>query len=153
MFRHVLFPTDGSEISERAALSSARLAKSLSARMTAITVSIPFRVFSLDAVMLDNTEETYRQQREKQAAQLLDVVRDIALSEGVEFAAIHTFHDQPHVAIIDAASHNRCDVICMASHGRKGVVALVLGSETLKVLTHAAIPVVVWRAGGQAGES
>jgi len=103
--------------------------------------------------MLTDSEETYRQQREKQATQLLDVVRDIALSEGVEFAAIHTFHEQPYVAIIDAASQNRCDVICMASHGRKGVIALVLGSETLKVLTHSAIPVVVWRAGGEAGEN
>ena len=153
MFRHVLFPTDGSEISERAALSSVRFAKSLSARVTAITVSIPFHVFSFDAVMLTDSEETYRQQREEQATRLLDVVRDIALSEGVEFAAIHTFHEHPYVAIIDAASHNRCDVICMASHGRKGVIALVLGSETLKVLTHSAIPVVVWRAGGQAGEN
>lgn len=153
MFRHVLFPTDGSEISGHAALSSVRLAKSLSARMTAITVSVPFRVFSFDAVMLVDSEETYRQQREKQATQFLDVVRDIAFSEGVEFAAIHSFHEHPHVAIIDAASHHRCDVICMASHGRKGVIALVLGSETLKVLTHSAIPVVVWRPGGEAGEN
>ena len=145
MFKHVLFPTDGSQLSERAALGTVQLAKSMSARLTAITVSIPFHVISLDPVVLTDTEDVYREDCEKRAKKYLDVVRKAAESAGVPFDAIHVFHEHPHVAIIDAASQKACDVICMASHGRKGVVAMVLGSEALKVLTHSGIPVVVWR--------
>lgn len=145
MFKHVLFPSDGSELSERAALSTVRLAKSTSARLTAVTISIPFHVISVDPVILTDTEEVYRENCEKRATTYLDVVRRAAESAGVAFEGIHVFHEHPYVAIIDIASGRTCDVICMASHGRKGVVALVLGSETLKVLTHSKIPVVVWR--------
>jgi nucleotide-binding universal stress UspA family protein len=145
MFRHILFPTDGSELSERAALKTVQLAKSVSARLTAITVSIPFHVISLDPVILTDTPEVYRDNCEKRATRYLDVVRRAAESAGVAFEGMHTFHEHPYIAIIDAASQQGCDVICMASHGRKGVIALVLGSETLKVLTHSEIPVVVWR--------
>ncbi|MGZ5634383.1 MAG: universal stress protein [Burkholderiales bacterium] len=145
MFKHVLFPTDGSELSERAALNTVQLAKSTSARLTAVTVSIPFHLISIDPVMLTDTEDVYRKNCESRATKYLDVVRRAAESGGVTFEGLHVFHEHPYVAIIDAASGNACDVICMASHGRKGVVALVLGSETLKVLTHSKIPVVVWR--------
>ena len=145
MFRHILFPTDGSELSDRAALETVQLAKSTSARLTAVTVSIPFHVISIDPVVLTDTEEVYRDHCEKRASKYLDVVRTAADSAGVAFEAIHVFHEHPYIAIIDAATRKGCDVVCMASHGRKGVIALVLGSETLKVLTHSQIPVVVWR--------
>ena len=66
-------------------------------------------------------------------------------SAGVECQTLHTEHEQVYQAIIEAAEARRCDLIVMASHGRRGVSAVVLGSETVKVLTHSKIPVLVYR--------
>ncbi len=68
-----------------------------------------------------------------------------ASESNVAFRALHVVHDHPYAAIIEAAKTNHCDLICMASHGRKGLSALILGSETTKVLTHSKIPVLVCR--------
>jgi nucleotide-binding universal stress UspA family protein len=68
-----------------------------------------------------------------------------AKAAGVPFRALHVVHDHPYAAIIEAAEKNGCDLIVMASHGRKGVSALILGSETTKVLTHSKVPVLVCR--------
>ena len=145
MFRHVLVATDGSRLSETAALSAVQLAKSLSASLTAVTASTPFHVVAIDAAMLTDTEEVYMKHCTQQAEKYLRVIKTAALSAGVNFEGIHVFHDHPYAAIIETANSKGCDVICMASHGRRGVTALVLGSETMKVLTHSKIPVVVWR--------
>lgn len=145
MFKHILIPTDGSPLSERAALGAAQLAKTLSARLTAITVSIPFHVFALNPAKVSVTEANYRENCERRAAPYLDVVRRAAWAAGVPYDAMHVFAEQPYAAIIEAAEDKDCDAICMASHGHKGLAALVLGSETVQVLTHSKIPVVVWR--------
>lgn len=145
MFKHLLIPTDGSSLSESAVLNAVQLAKSMSARVTAITVSVPFHVFALDPVMVTDTENAYREHCENRATKYLGVVKRAAESAGIAFEGVHVFHEHPYAAIIAAARQKACDVICMASHGRKGVAALVLGSETMKVLTHSKIPVLVWR--------
>ena len=145
MFKHILVATDGSQLSEKAGVGAVLLAKSMSARLTAITVSTPFHVFATDAVMLTDTEEVYKEQCKTQAEKYLRVIKTAADSSGLSFEEIHVFNDHPYAAIIDTANHKGCDVICMASHGRRGISALVLGSETMKVLTHSKIPVVVWR--------
>ena len=145
MFKHVLVATDGSGLSETAALGAVQLARSLSARLTAVTSSTPFRVIATDAMMLTDTEEVYMNHCKQQAEKYLRVIETAAKASGVSFEGIHVFHDHPYAAIIETANLNACDVICMASHGRRGVTALVLGSETVKVLTHSKIPVVVWR--------
>ncbi len=145
MFKHILVPTDGSPLSEAAARNAVQFAKSTSARVTAVTVSVPFHVFSTDAVMITDTESTYVDDCNKRSAKYLDAVGTLAKAAGVTFAGVHLFHEQPYAAIIEVASKHGCDVICMASHGRKGISALVLGSETVKVLTHSKIPVLVWR--------
>jgi nucleotide-binding universal stress UspA family protein len=132
VFKHVLIPTDGSPLSERAALGAVQLAKSLAARLTAIRVSVPYWVFALNPAKASVSEDTYRNNCEKRAA-------------GVAFDGIHVFAEHPYAAIIEAAQDNDCDAICMASHGHKGLAALVLGSETVQVLTHSSIPVLVWR--------
>jgi len=132
VFKHVLIPTDGSPLSERAALGAVQLAKSLAARLTAIRVSVPYWVFALNPAKASVSEDTYRNNCEKRAA-------------CVAFDGIHVFAEHPYAAIIEAAQDNDCDAICMASHGHKGLAALVLGSETVQVLTHSRIPVVVWR--------
>jgi nucleotide-binding universal stress UspA family protein len=145
MFKHVLVPTDGSELSEAAALMAVNLAKSTGGRITGITVSKPFRASTADYVMPDETEGAYNGECMKQAATSLDFIANAAKSSGVAFEGVHVFGEQPYASIIDAAGKKGCDAICMASHGRKGVAALVLGSETVKVLTHSKIPVLVSR--------
>lgn len=145
MFKHVLVATDGSALSKKAVLGAVQLAKSMTARLTAVTVSTPFHVFATDATMLNDTEDVYNEDSTRQAKKYLGVIQTAAESSGLNCEGIHVFHDQPYAAIIDTASKSGCDVICMASHGRRGIAALVLGSETIKVLTHSKIPVVVWR--------
>jgi nucleotide-binding universal stress UspA family protein len=145
MFKHMLVPTDGSKLSEGAALMAIDLAKSTGAKITGITVSRPFRASTADYVMADETEGAYNGECMKQAALSLDFIANAAKSSGVEYEGVHVFGEQPYASIIDAAGKKGCDAICMASHGRKGVAALVLGSETVKVLTHSKIPVLVSR--------
>ena len=133
MFKHILIPTDGSELATKVIPSGIALAKAVGARVTGITVTIPSQIFagsqSADAV----AERHLRQ------------VKDAAAAAGVTCSTVHTEHEQPYLAIIDAAKRNGCDLIVMASHGRRGVSALVLGSETVKVLTHSTVPVLVYR--------
>lgn len=144
MFKHVLIPTDGSPLSQRAALGAIGLAKALSARVTAISVSAPFHVFSANPKVKD-TAEGYKEDCEKRAAAYLDGVGKAAAAAGVAFDGMHVFAERAYAAIIEAADDKGCDAICMASHGRTGLAAVFLGSVTVEVLTHSRIPVVVWR--------
>ena len=89
--------------------------------------------------------DQYKQLVADHTAKYLDAVRNTAEASGVKCDVLCIEHDQPYEAIIDAAKKNGCDLIVMASHGLRGVSAIVLGSETLKVLTHTAIPVLVYR--------
>ncbi|MGE5668502.1 MAG: universal stress protein [Betaproteobacteria bacterium] len=145
MFKHVLIATDGSQLSESAAKQAIQLAKALGAHVTAMTVSLPYRVFTADYVMLADTEDVYNADRKSRAARDLALVRKAAEAVGVTCGELHVFHEQPYAAIIDVAEQRGCDLICMASHGRRGLSALVVGSETMKVLTHSRIPVLVFR--------
>ena len=145
MFKHVLAATDGSKLSEKAAVGAVQLAKLMSAKLTAVTVSTPFHIFATDAVMVTDTEDVYKEHCKRQAEETLRVIKTAAESSGLSFEGVHAINDHPYAAIIETAQHKGCDAICMASHGRRGITALVLGSETMKVLTHSKIPVLVWR--------
>ena len=145
MFKHILIPTDGSKLSARAIPKAVALAKSMSARVTGLSVSEPFHLFTSNPAIITDTEDVYRVHCKQRAAKDLDVIKKAALQAGLPCHVLHVFSDQPYLKIISTATTRRCDLICMASHGRRGVSALVLGSETLKVLTHSKIPVLVWR--------
>jgi nucleotide-binding universal stress UspA family protein len=145
MFKHILVPTDGSELSKQMIPKAVALAKSMSARVTGLTVSEPFHVFAANAEMVTDTEDVYRAHCEKRAVQYLDEIKKAAEAVGVAFTGLHVSAAQPYMTIISTTSAQGCDLICMASHGRRGVSALVLGSETVKVLTHSKLPVLVWR--------
>lgn len=145
MFKHILVATDGSQLSEKAAIGAVQLAKSMSAKLSAVTVSAPFHIFATDAVMVTETEDVYKEHCKRQAEKYLRVIKTAAESSGLSVEGLHSFNDHPYAAIIETAQQQGCDAICMASHGRQGITALVLGSETMKVLTHSKIPVVVWR--------
>ena len=145
MFNHVLIATDGSTLSEEAARKAIALAKSLGARVTAMTASLPYGVYTTDYVLVSDTEDTYNRECRSRAEEYLAVVRKAAAAAGVPCDEVHTFNAHAHAAIIDTATQRGCDLICMASHGRSGLTALVVGSVTMKVLTQSRIPVLVWR--------
>ena len=145
MYKHILIATDGSDLSRKAIEHGVAVAKSIGASVVGITVSPMFHTFVVDPIVVTETPEQYRNDCEARAKQYLGVVRDVATTVGVAYEGIHAIDDHPYQAIIATARDKQCDLICMASHGRKGVSALVLGSETTKVLTHSKIPVLVCR--------
>jgi len=145
MYKHILIPTDGSALSLMAVREGMTLAKSLNARVTALTVSPTFRTVTVDPVMVVDTEEQYREDCAAAAARYLAAVAESAKVLGVACEGVHVVNDHPYQAIIETGQSRGCDLIFMASHGRRGVAALLLGSETTKVLTHSKIPVLVYR--------
>lgn len=145
MHRHILIPTDGSELSLNAIDYGMALAKSVNAKVTVLTVSTPFHTFAVEPSMITDTPEDYGKRTATLAAKYLKVAEEAAVAAGVSCETMHVEHDQPYLAIIEKAAQKSCDLIVMASHGRRGVAAIVLGSETVKVLTHSTIPVLVVR--------
>jgi nucleotide-binding universal stress UspA family protein len=145
MFKHILVPTDGSDLAAKAVEHAIIFAKEISAKITAVTVIEPFHLLSVAPSQLEYTPLEYRKHAEAYAETVLGGVSAAANSAGVGCATLHVEHEQVYQGIIDAASARGCDLIVMASHGRRGVSAVVLGSETVKVLTHSKIPVLVYR--------
>ena len=145
MYKSILIPTDGSDLSEMAIRQGVAFAKSVHAKVTALTVSPTFHTFALAPAMVADTADRYRRDCVAHSEQILAVARHAADGAGVAYDQVHIVSDHPYQAIIDVADRNGCDLIFMASHGRKGMSALVLGSETTKVLTHSKIPVLVYR--------
>jgi nucleotide-binding universal stress UspA family protein len=145
MFKHILIPTDGSDLSRKAVLYGVRLAKESGAKVTALTVAEPYPVAAIDAVLVPLAEDEYDEQSSALCEKALQQVAMAADAAGVPCETIREVHDQPYRAIIDTAHALSCDLIVMASHGRRGISALLLGSETVKVLTHSTIPVLVYR--------
>jgi nucleotide-binding universal stress UspA family protein len=145
MYKHILIPTDGSELSEHAIHEGIALATTLGAQVTGLTVFPPFHTFTMQPMMVTDTAEQYRKDCLAFGEKYLRKIEDAARAAGVRCDVVHAMHDHPYAAIIDTAQTRGCDLIVMASHGRKGMSAVVLGSETTKVLTHSQIPVLVCR--------
>ena len=145
MYHHILIATDGSELSARAVEHGVNLARAVGAKVSFLTVSEPFHVFSLDAEQIEDTAPEYKKHAEARAERTLASAAEVARTAGVNAETIHRWGEQPYETIIEIAEARRCDLIVMASHGRRGVSALLLGSETMKVLTHATRPVLVVR--------
>ncbi|MBK7955663.1 MAG: universal stress protein [Candidatus Accumulibacter sp.] len=147
MFKHILVPTDGSELSKETARRAVSFAKEAGARITAFFAKpeYPVSYYGEGALIDPTTPEMFAELAEQQAQQTLDFVAQLCQDAGVQFAKLSLTSDIPYQAIIDAATQADCDLIFMASHGRRGFTALLLGSETNKVLTHSRIPVLVYR--------
>jgi len=145
MFNHILVATDGSLLSEAAVDKTMALAREAGAKVTVVTATEPFHVVSTDSKQLAYTKETYESHVKAMAGRFLGEAERKAKAQGVQCNVVQVEHDRPYQAIIDTAKKVGCDLITMASHGRRGVSALVLGSETRKVLTHSSIPVLVYR--------
>lgn len=147
MFTHLLLPTDGSALSSHAIEQGLALAESLGARATILTVVEPFQSFNVSAELLADVRESYEKSSRENAEKILQAGADKANALGVAVETVLADGTQPHRQIVEAAGERGCDLIVMASHGRRGVSALLLGSETQKVLTHSSTPVLVIRRG------
>jgi len=153
MIRHILLPTDGSGLSQRAVRNGVRLAKSLGARVTGVHVIPEFHQFTYRSQMLlsyhvglpEDSEEAYLAATAARAKDVLQFVKKTAAAAGVRCDVLSIRHDQPFRAIIDTATRKRCDLIFMASHGHSGIKGVILGSEAHKVLVHSSLPVLIWR--------
>jgi nucleotide-binding universal stress UspA family protein len=145
MYKHILIPTDGSALGNKAVDHGIVLSKEIGARVTIVTVTAPFHIFTIDPQVIEDTAPEYAKRMQDHAGSVLATAAQAARTAGVPCETVHVEHEHPYRAIIDTASSRGCDLIVMASHGRHGPVAVVLGSETLKVLTHCKIPVLVHR--------
>jgi len=144
MIKKILLPTDGSDLSAKAIAGAVEIAAKLGAGIVGITVVEPYSYSSLSEYRPESFDD-YEARMEKAAMERLAALESAAKASNVktETAVVKSF--SPYEAIIDAAAKNGCDAIFMASHGRRGLNAVLLGSETQKVLTHSTIPVMVYR--------
>lgn len=148
MFTHLLVPTDGSALSRQAVTQAIRFARDAGARVTFFCAEedVPTLYAGLGAIFDSHTTSTYRDAATAAATDLLaECLRD-ASAAGVQADSLILACDAPWQGILVAARLHECDLIFMASHGRRGLAALTLGSETQDVLTHSPIPVLVYRS-------
>jgi len=147
MYKHILLPADGSEVSARAVDHCVKLAKSCGARLTAVVVVA--HAFRDTSGFGGHLLKQYLGEREAEikaeAQAVVDKVASAAKAAGVTAGTEVVLDESPYTGIIAAADKLGCDLIVMASHGRRGLGAVVLGSETTKVLTHSKVPVLVVR--------
>ncbi|TXL61785.1 universal stress protein [Zeimonas arvi] len=147
MYKHILVPTDGSDLSNEAVAKAIQFAKETGAKLTVLHVMpeyIPPAFAEFPAAGQASFAE-FMKATEETAKTVLGEARKSADGAGVGCETVSIRHTQPYRAIIDLARDKACDLIFMSSHGRRGLSALVLGSETNKVLTHSSIPVLVFR--------
>ncbi|HZX31206.1 MAG TPA: universal stress protein [Rhodocyclaceae bacterium] len=147
MFKHILIPTDGSELSLDTARRAVAFAKEAGAKVTVFFAKpeYPIAYFGEGALIDPTTPEKFAELADQQAGEYLGTVQKMCEEAGVECGTVSTTSDVPYEAIIEVAEKAGCDLIFMASHGRRGISGLLLGSETNKVLTHSKIPVLVYR--------
>jgi nucleotide-binding universal stress UspA family protein len=148
MFKHILLPTDGSKLSDRAVQRGLELAEAVGARVTAMHAIPEFRIMADESFVLPTTvdlKKRYEKEARARGEKLLAKVVERAQAAGVKADGVCVMGDVPYEAIIETCKKMKCDVIVMASHGRRGISGLLLGSETSKVLTHSKVPVLVVR--------
>ena len=144
MYKHILLPTDGSALSKAAVKHGIDLAKAIGAKVTALVVSTPVNSLVVDPSIVSGALDQYKALVASQTAKFLDNIKTDAAKADVACNLLCIEYDKPYEAIIDTAKNNGCDLVVMASHGLCGVSA-ILGSETLKVLTHTSVPILVYR--------
>jgi nucleotide-binding universal stress UspA family protein len=146
MFKNILIPTDGTELSQQAVRMGVELAKLHQARITGIHVIPDYHLLiAYEGAFDPVTEERIEEEAKTRAEMYLEFVRKTAEQAGIACDTVCETGDHPHDAILKTANARKCDLIVMTSHGRKGLAAMLLGSETRKVLTHGRIPVLVVR--------
>jgi nucleotide-binding universal stress UspA family protein len=147
MFKHILLPTDGSPLSDKGVLRGLAFAKRIKARVTTLHVVPEFRALADDTLFPSSIEVRQRFLEEARARgqRIVDKVAKKAKAAGVRCKVVIHPGGLPHEEIINTARREKCDLILMASHGRRGLSSVLLGTETSKVLTHSKVPVLVVR--------
>jgi nucleotide-binding universal stress UspA family protein len=144
VYKNILLPTDGTEFCEKAVRHGVALAKLVGARVTGVTVTVPLYRFVSPSAPPDMVDKL-REIRRAAVKEMLALVATVAKASDVQCEAIEVEDEHPYQGIISTAQRKDCDLIVMASHGRRGMSALLLGSETQKVVTHSTVPVLVCR--------
>jgi nucleotide-binding universal stress UspA family protein len=145
MYRHLLIATDGSELAEKAVAQGLLLAKKLNAKVTVVTVTEPLTPIVGGEAVYPTMIVEYEKAIELSAKKILAPAREAAAKNGLACDALHVKDQYPADGIIETAKANGCDLIVMASHGRRGLARVLMGSQTIKVVTHSSIPVLVCR--------
>ncbi len=147
MFKHLLVPTDGSDMSEATVNRAISFATDARASITFFYAQpdFPMPIYGEGALIDPTTPEQFAKGAAEEAERILNSARSKAEAAGVTCDTDTAVNEVPYEAIIDAAERHGCDLIFMASHGRRGIASLLLGSETQRVLTHTHIPVLVYR--------
>ena len=145
MFKSILLPTDGSQLSERATETAVKFAQLNGAKLVAISVVQPFPLVPMSEAVVIPDATVFDKHADEYARNCLDRVAAAAQAVGVPFEGVMAQSATPYEEIVKAAEQHHCDIIMMASHGRKGLNKLFLGSETQKVLAHPTLPVLVLR--------
>jgi nucleotide-binding universal stress UspA family protein len=148
MYKHILLPTDGSKLADKAVKQGIALAKSLGARVTVVNVTPEFRMVMDEGFVLPNSallKKRFDDETSRRSKAVLEAHKATAVSSTVACETVMVTSGRPYDAIIKQAKKGKCDLIMMASHGRSGLSSILLGSETAKVLTHSTIPVLVVR--------
>jgi nucleotide-binding universal stress UspA family protein len=146
-YQHLLVPSDGTRLSDQALAQAIALAKALGATLTLLHVQppLPVSLIGMGDMLDPATVESLSRAAESESQRILEEARATAAREGLRIQTEVLKQDLPHRAIVEAAKRHGCDLIVMASHGRKGLTSLLLGSETQRVLLHASVPVLVVR--------
>ena len=147
MYQRILIATDGSRLSRKAIAHGTALAKTLGASIVGFHARQPFPIiyFAEAAIVPPSTEKQFEADSARLATERLAEIEAAAKKAGVQFKAVQITDVSPAEAIVRAAKKEKCDLIVMASHGRKGLARVLIGSETSLVLTHSTIPVLVTR--------
>lgn len=147
MYKHLLVPTDGSKLSDKAVTQAIGLAKALGADITFLhatpAMAQPMYADGMGAGIVSRKE--YNQRAKADSAKVLDRLSAKAKAAGIGAKVVNVVTDAPWESIVAVAKKVKADAIVMASHGRRGLASLLLGSETTKVLTHSTVPVLVVR--------
>jgi len=147
MYKHILIPTDGSPTADKAVAAGLEFARESGARVTLFTAVPEYEMPSEAEIMARQVRsiEEHNRNSEKRAHEVLAPAEQRAQAAGIAFDSDFVQSDRPSQAIVDAARDHGCDAIFMATHGRTGLARMWHGSETEEVLTHSAIPTLVYR--------
>jgi nucleotide-binding universal stress UspA family protein len=145
MYKHVLIAIDGSDLAQTALQQGVALAKSLDAQVTIMTVSEPWHAYAPGETAMPFPVKEYQESIAKWAMDILAKAKNVAEDAGVEATTVHIKEDYPADGILSVAEKQDCDLIVMASHGRRGLSRLVLGSQANHVVTRSKRPVLICR--------
>jgi nucleotide-binding universal stress UspA family protein len=147
MFKNILVPTDGSKLSSKAVKEAIELAKQTKAKVTALHVYPKFSgsPYGTFGPAEDILEEAHKNQARAEGDSMFAGIQKLTDAAGVQLESVLVESNDVWKQIIGTAKKKKCDLICMASHGSRGISGVLLGSETHKVLTHSELPVLVLR--------